>query len=198
MRVALLVTASTRLFRVKWANQSAQRTLAGNPSQLSGTTNSHHRLLAELGLDCGRITSLVFFETRYLSTIPQNPKRGARLHQLVTSSIILAWNTSVAPDHSMADTTENTESDIWASPSQDAPRPKTPRTPKTPKTPTGQQDRPSEPIDPEASLRRELDGVRGINESLEGVIATLERAGGNMNVCGRTCVVNCPLVLLTF
>ena len=84
----------------------------------------------------------------------------------------------------MADDSEYTESDIWASPSRDAPptRPKTPRTPKTPKTPIAQQDRPAEPVDPEAALRRELQGVRSINESLEGILATLERAGGNMNV----------------
>lgn len=82
------------------------------------------------------------------------------------------------------DTTEYTESNIWQSPSQeDGPptsRPRTPRTPKTPKTPT--QERP-EPLDREAALRKELEGVRNINESLEGVISTLERAGGNMNVC---------------
>lgn len=31
-------------------------------------------------------------------------------------------------------------------------------------------------------MRKELEGVRSINESLEGVIGTLERAGGNMSV----------------
>lgn len=93
----------------------------------------------------------------------------------------------------MADDSEVTETtDIWASPSNAPPtiRPKTPRTPKTPKTPTGQpqpqpQPERTEPVDPEAALRKELEGVRNVNESLEGVIATLERAGGNMNVgCG--------------
>lgn len=34
----------------------------------------------------------------------------------------------------------------------------------------------------EAALRRELEGVRNINEVIEGVIGTLERARGNMNV----------------
>ncbi|KAM5348728.1 hypothetical protein ACJ41O_008551 [Fusarium nematophilum] len=97
----------------------------------------------------------------------------------------------------MADetTTDYTESDIWASPSHhDAPptsRPRTPRTPKTPKTPT--QERP-EPIDHEAALRKELEGVRNINESIEGVIATLERAGGNMDTVSKT--VNNASVLL--
>ena len=97
----------------------------------------------------------------------------------------------------MADDSEITETtDIWASPSNAPPtiRPKTPRTPKTPKTPTGQaQPERTEPVDHEAALRREFEGVRSVNESLEGVIATLERAGGNMNVSsavlhsGTTC-----------
>lgn len=88
----------------------------------------------------------------------------------------------------MADDSEYTEADIGASPSKHAPRPKTPRTPKSPKTPTGQHDKTFEPEDAEAALRKELEGVRGINESLEGVIATLERAGGNMNVRYHTCL----------
>ncbi|KAF4124365.1 DASH complex subunit Duo1 [Geosmithia morbida] len=85
----------------------------------------------------------------------------------------------------MADESEYTESDIWASPSQNVPTrpktPKTPRTPRTPKTPTGQQDAHAETIDPEAALRKELEGVRNVNESIEGVIAALEKSGGNMN-----------------
>ncbi len=36
----------------------------------------------------------------------------------------------------------------------------------------------------EAALRKELDGVRKINEVIEGVLGTLERAKGNMGVCG--------------
>lgn len=60
-----------------------------------------------------------------------------------------------------------------------------PKTPKTPKTPTpGQKDK--EPFDAdevrETQLRRELEGVRNINEVIEGVIGTLERAKGNMGV----------------
>lgn len=77
------------------------------------------------------------------------------------------------------DDSEITETDIWASPSQLAarPRPKSPRTPRTPKTPTS-----SDPIDPEVALRRELEGVRKVNEAVEGIIATLERTGSNMTV----------------
>ena len=58
-----------------------------------------------------------------------------------------------------------------------------PKTPKTP-TPSGQKDK--EPFDDdevrETQLRRELEGVRNINEVIEGVIGTLERAKGNMGV----------------
>ncbi len=35
----------------------------------------------------------------------------------------------------------------------------------------------------EASLRRELIGIRSINEAIEGVIESLDRAKGNLDVC---------------
>lgn len=35
----------------------------------------------------------------------------------------------------------------------------------------------------EASLRRELESVRSINQVMEGVVESLERAKGNMDVC---------------
>ncbi len=35
----------------------------------------------------------------------------------------------------------------------------------------------------EAALQKELEGVRNVNEVIEGVIGTLERAKGNMGVC---------------
>ncbi|KAI1325963.1 hypothetical protein F5Y16DRAFT_376435 [Xylariaceae sp. FL0255] len=38
----------------------------------------------------------------------------------------------------------------------------------------------------EAALRRELDGVRNINELIEGVVGTLERAKGNMQTVSNT------------
>lgn len=76
---------------------------------------------------------------------------------------------------------DDSETDIWASPTNDAPRPRTPKTPKTPKTPTGNE-RTSGTSDHEASLRKELEGVRNVNRAIEGVIATLERTGTNMNV----------------
>lgn len=37
-------------------------------------------------------------------------------------------------------------------------------------------------VDREATLRRELAGVRNINEVIEGVVESLERAKGNMEV----------------
>ncbi len=51
-----------------------------------------------------------------------------------------------------------------------------------PKTPANQSARFDDEDAREAALRRELEGVRNINEVIEGVLATLERAGGNMNV----------------
>lgn len=35
----------------------------------------------------------------------------------------------------------------------------------------------------EAALRKELEGVRNINEVIEGVVDSLEKAKGNMDVC---------------
>ncbi|PHH89402.1 hypothetical protein CDD83_6139 [Cordyceps sp. RAO-2017] len=88
----------------------------------------------------------------------------------------------------MADDTEHTESDIWASPTQGAPlqpRPRTPKTPKTPNTPAA-GDRKPEPIDREAALTKELEGVRRINECIEGVLATLGRTSENMETVSKT------------
>ncbi|GFP57949.1 DASH complex subunit duo1 [Trichoderma asperellum] len=94
------------------------------------------------------------------------------------------------------------ETDLWTSPVKydpDEPRPKTPktpRTPRTPKTPTG-SDHQSDPIDRDAMLKRELDGVRKINEVIEGVIGTLQRAGGNMESVSKT-VSNASSLLNTW
>lgn len=58
-------------------------------------------------------------------------------------------------------------------------------TPKTP-TPNPASTKEKQPFDAEevraAALARELEGVRNINEVIEGVISTLERAKGNMGV----------------
>ena len=80
--------------------------------------------------------------------------------------------------------------DIWASPTTTKPTQSQPlERPKTPKTPT----RPASPTyDHEAALRKELEGVRGVNHAIEGLIGTLERAKGNMNVSGlRGLVLSC-------
>jgi hypothetical protein len=50
------------------------------------------------------------------------------------------------------------------------------------KTPTNQNSRFDVEESREAALRKELEGVRKINEVIEGVIGTLERAKGNMGV----------------
>lgn len=72
-------------------------------------------------------------------------------------------------------------------------RPNTPKTPKTP-TPGGQKEK--EPFDAdevrETQLRRELEGVRNINEVIEGVIGTLERAKGHMGVSQLNPVAEAP------
>lgn len=78
------------------------------------------------------------------------------------------------------------DSDLWTSPVKNDPDerpPKTPKTPtpRTPRTPPA-NDHQSEPVNRDAMLKRELNGVRNINEVIEGVIGTLQRAGGNMEV----------------
>lgn len=83
-------------------------------------------------------------------------------------------------------------SELFSSPIKPSDLPSRPKTPRTPKTPTPNPNpsnpaKEKEPFDAEevreAALRRELEGVRNINEVIEGVIGTLERAKGNMGVC---------------
>ncbi|KAL7925246.1 DASH complex subunit Duo1 domain-containing protein [Trichoderma austrokoningii] len=93
------------------------------------------------------------------------------------------------------------DSDLWTSPVKNDPderRPKTPKTPtpRTPRTPPA-NDHQSEPVDRDAMLKRELDGVRKINEVIEGVIGTLQRAGGNMESVSKT-VSNASTLLNTW
>ncbi|KAM0522399.1 hypothetical protein ACHAPE_001988 [Trichoderma viride] len=94
------------------------------------------------------------------------------------------------------------DSDLWTSPVKndpDQPRPKTPKTPRTPRTPRTPpaNDHQSGPVDRDAMLKRELDGVRKINEVIEGVIGTLQRAGGNMESVSKT-VLNASTLLNTW
>ena len=83
---------------------------------------------------------------------------------------------------------ESLTEDLWASPSatskqaQSIERPKTPKTPKTPKEQNTLQNDPDSTYDHEAALRKELEGVQSVNRAIEGIIGTLERTKGNMNV----------------
>ncbi|PON22327.1 hypothetical protein TGAM01_v208810 [Trichoderma gamsii] len=102
----------------------------------------------------------------------------------------------------MAGEMELDDSDLWTSPVKndpDQPHPKTPKTPRTPRTPRTPpaNDHQSEPVDRDAMLKRELDGVRKINEVIEGVIGTLQRAGGNMESVSKT-VSNASTLLNTW
>ncbi|EAQ84972.1 hypothetical protein CHGG_08986 [Chaetomium globosum CBS 148.51] len=65
------------------------------------------------------------------------------------------------------------------------------------KTPTNQNSRFDTDESREAALRKELDGVRKINEVIEGVIGTLERAKGNMGTVSKT-VDNASTLLNTW
>lgn len=85
----------------------------------------------------------------------------------------------------MADQRHQDDSDVdpFASPDQAATskidRPRTPATSKQ----SSDSDTTEERAEArEKALRRELEGVRNINEAIEGVIRTLERAKGNMQV----------------
>ncbi|KAI1411133.1 DASH complex subunit Duo1-domain-containing protein [Hypoxylon sp. FL1857] len=89
---------------------------------------------------------------------------------------------------------ESDHEDLFAShsrshtPKEQPPRSTTPLNP----PPTNRYDDSEEAR--EANLRRELEGVRNINELIEGVIGTLERAKGNMHTVSNT--VNTASTLL--
>lgn len=89
------------------------------------------------------------------------------------------------PTASMAED-EVDPSELFSSPIKPSDLPPRPKTPKTPTTPTPTNSKDKQPFDAEevreAALQRELEGVRNINEVIEGVIGTLERAKGNMGV----------------
>ena len=48
----------------------------------------------------------------------------------------------------------------------------------------------------DAALRKELESVRSVNKVIEGVINSLEKAKGNMNVGAHQTIASC--ILLTF
>lgn len=115
-----------------------------------------------------------------------DPASAAR-PQPVRPSTAAPIPASASTSHIMADPMDDSfTEDVWTSPGpegrgapSDQPKtPRTPNTPKTPKTPANQ----NSTFDREASLRKELEGVRNINAAIEGIINTLDKAKGNMNV----------------
>ncbi|KAK0709575.1 DASH complex subunit Duo1-domain-containing protein [Lasiosphaeria miniovina] len=94
----------------------------------------------------------------------------------------------------MADNFESSDhEDLFASPSAERQQPQ----PERAKTPANQNSRFDAEEARETALRRELEGVRNINEVIEGVIATLERAKGNMGTVSKT-VDNASALLNTW
>lgn len=75
--------------------------------------------------------------------------------------------------------------DLFASPSKKPISKELPERPKTPSNPPPTNRYDDSEDAREANLRRELEGVRNINELIEGVVGTLERAKGNMHVRHR-------------
>ncbi|RDA92483.1 hypothetical protein CP533_6427 [Ophiocordyceps camponoti-saundersi (nom. inval.)] len=94
----------------------------------------------------------------------------------------------------MSDEAQHDEDNIRTSPTQNAPDEARPKTPRTPTTPTAGE---RQPVDRDAALRKELEGVRGINRSIEAVLATLARSGENMEVVSET-VSNASTLLDTW
>lgn len=92
-------------------------------------------------------------------------------------------------DSSVLDDSEH--SDLFASPSkigrtETQGKGKEPERPKTPANQGTRFDAEDAEEAREAALQRELEGVRNINEVIEGVIATLERAKCNMGTVSKT------------
>lgn len=72
--------------------------------------------------------------------------------------------------------------DLFASPSSDGKKPVQQIDHKAPSPPLTDSKADSEDAR-EASLRRELAGIRNINEVIKGVVDSLAQAKGNMDVC---------------
>ncbi|KAL2197944.1 DASH complex subunit Duo1-domain-containing protein [Corynascus similis CBS 632.67] len=91
----------------------------------------------------------------------------------------------------MADNIDSSdhEEDAFASPPNPAPG--------RSKTPVNQSSRFDTDESREAALRKELEGVKKINEVIEGIIGTLERARGNMGTVSKT-VDNASTLLNTW
>lgn len=91
------------------------------------------------------------------------------------------------PDIGKLDLSDDDTEDLWASPSRITaksnanPSSKTLDGSRAPASIPGESQYDAEQAREEA-LKRELEGVRNINEVIEGVISSLERAKGNMDV----------------
>ncbi|TVY32169.1 DASH complex subunit [Lachnellula subtilissima] len=89
------------------------------------------------------------------------------------------------PDLGRLDLSDSDTEDLFASPSKTS-KP----TPKPSTKPSDPQRNPESKYDAEqareAALKKELEGVRGINELIEGVVSSLECAKGNMETVSKT------------
>ncbi|KAK1759696.1 DASH complex subunit Duo1-domain-containing protein [Echria macrotheca] len=100
----------------------------------------------------------------------------------------------------MADNLDSSDhEDVFASPSERTAGRTSQQKPDRTKTPTQPSRYDAEEAQEarEAALRRELEGVRNINQVIEGVIGTLERARGNMGTVSKT-VENASTLLNTW
>lgn len=131
--------------------------------------------------------------------------RAVIQHNIKTRDTSLRTLHTEAPN-AMADSSDNEE--LFASPSEGRAAGRAPQSqqqqqqqlPDRTKTPTNQNSRyDAEEAQEarEAALRRELEGVRNINQVIEGVIRTLEIAKGNMGTVSKT-VENASTLLNTW
>lgn len=89
------------------------------------------------------------------------------------------------PDIGQLDLSDSDTDDLFASPSRTAEKPSKAATgPSSTDKPSASREESRYDAEQarEAALQRELEGVRNINEIIEEVISSLERAKGNMNV----------------
>jgi hypothetical protein len=87
------------------------------------------------------------------------------------------------PDIGKLDLSDSDTEDLFASPSRTSkPNQKSTKQTEGPPQRNGESKYDAEQAR-EASLQRELDSVRSINDVIEGVINSLECAKGNMDVC---------------
>ena len=92
------------------------------------------------------------------------------------------------PDMEHLDISDTDLEDPFASPSKPPAKPNAPKSSASKQSNHSTERQPNNDTDPttpearEATLRRELSGIRNINSVIEGVISSLDRAKGNMDV----------------